>query len=396
MEKKYLGELLKDVKFTSNNLVLSPTGSGKTYFILNDLANRYDHVLYLCDTSALKTQVNKDDENDKVKEMTYDLFGKMVEKDNSFVSNYDVIIADEFHNLLNYNRIYGSVSYSHAVKELIKKYKNTDIFYFTATPYEIEVEKKKFDALDKNITVYDYLDSTEIKRYNTKKTIILNSFYEIPVVLKDRHDEFTEKNTNILIYADRIDTMNKIKDMIDSIGGYRPVCIWSKNNPNHIMDDEQLRVYDCIIENCELPKEYNILIINKSMETGINIKQDNFQVVFTNSNNLTTRVQVRGRIRHDIDCCYVVESSSDLSKAYEYDYGNNTRELKIIRKYCNKRLTQQDKNMFCEELGRFNTKGRLVKWNTNKELIISLGFSITDGKYKMRGKQIYYSIIKEL
>ena len=83
----------------------------------------------------------------------------------------------------------------------------------------------------------------------------------------------------------------------------------------------------------------------------------------------------------------------------EYESGEldikNTRELQIIRKYCNRKLFTQDKNLLCEDLHKYDTEGRLVKWTRLKKIIEALGFKVQDGRCKIKGKQIRYSIISK-
>lgn len=49
MSKKYLSELIKEGP-NENTIIISPTGSGKTYYIFNKLLNnKSKRYLYLCD-----------------------------------------------------------------------------------------------------------------------------------------------------------------------------------------------------------------------------------------------------------------------------------------------------------------------------------------------------------
>ena len=53
--------------------------------------------------------------------------------------------------------------------------------------------------------------------------------------------------------------------------GIRAIAIWSINNTEHPMNDEQKRVRDYILSHAALPDEYDMVIINASSETSINI-----------------------------------------------------------------------------------------------------------------------------
>ena len=52
-EPKYLGEIIKEegIELGSNTLIVAAVGSGKTYYILNDLCTKDKNSLYLCDTT---------------------------------------------------------------------------------------------------------------------------------------------------------------------------------------------------------------------------------------------------------------------------------------------------------------------------------------------------------
>ena len=54
---KYLGELMTKYELSNNknNLILAPIGSGKTYYIFNEL-RKNKKILYLCDNNNLKIQ----------------------------------------------------------------------------------------------------------------------------------------------------------------------------------------------------------------------------------------------------------------------------------------------------------------------------------------------------
>ena len=137
------------------------------------------------------------------------------------------------------------------------------------------------------------------------------------------------------------------------------------------------------------------------METGINIKDERFQYCYINDYDETTQVQVRGRIRNDIWENYIIANVSDPIEQIiqEYESGEldvkNTRELQIIRKYCNKKLTKEYKDILCEELHKYDTKGELIKWTRLKKIIEALGFKVEDKTLRINGKRTRVSIISE-
>ena len=122
------------------------------------------------------------------------------------------------------------------------------------------------------------------------------------------------------------------------------------------------------------------------METGVNIKDDRFQYCYINDFDRTTQIQARGRIRNNIEYLYIITNVKDTEKSDREDTEvvdeRNTLELQIIRKYCNRKLFTQDKNLLCEELHKYDAKGRLVKWTKISRIIKALGFEITPIRVK--------------
>ncbi len=66
--------------------------------------------------------------------------------------------------------------------------------------------------------------------------------------------------------------------------------------------------------------EGDVLIINSSMETGINLKAcNNFKYVIVNSSNIVEITQSRGRVRDDIKCLYTrIDEDRPFSFVDEY------------------------------------------------------------------------------
>ena len=71
--KLYLGELLKRDGYkhnSTNNLILAPVGSGKTYFIMEDLVKRHSgKKLLLVSTTSLKESLDEEKETITTKDL---------------------------------------------------------------------------------------------------------------------------------------------------------------------------------------------------------------------------------------------------------------------------------------------------------------------------------------
>ena len=79
-------------------------------------------------------------------------FGNKIKYDfnNSIIQNYDIVIADEIHNLINYQEMDDSSALYSVQINIFKKYNNTKIFMFTATPYYLDRLKERFNNIDEN------------------------------------------------------------------------------------------------------------------------------------------------------------------------------------------------------------------------------------------------------
>ena len=119
----YVGQMLErdGVEYGSNNLIIAPPGSGKTYFILNTLKKKYaGKKLMLVSTTSLKDSYGNEVgtfttqdlrrkhlnvTDDDVCIMTYAEFGSKVlwkKWRENFIKDYSVIFCDEIHSLLDY------------------------------------------------------------------------------------------------------------------------------------------------------------------------------------------------------------------------------------------------------------------------------------------------------
>ncbi|EGT0693927.1 DEAD/DEAH box helicase family protein [Clostridium perfringens] len=397
MKKMYLSGILKGKKFENNTFIVSPCGSGKTHFIYEDLFNdESKKYLYLCDNENLKISVvssNQETTRDgKIQElrnfknviaMCYKQFGEKVRYTNDYIKNFDIIVCDEIHNLVDYQCFRDDADLSHAIKELFKTYENTKIFYFTATPFYIDELQNKKNVDFSNITRLDFTKSKEIKRYVSLVTDYFSSYQQIPTILNNNRDNFEFNGRKALIYTNQIETMKTIaKSIEDDI--FKPICIWSRKQEGKPMNEEQINVLNHLITTGELLEPYNVLLINRATETGLNITDKNMLYCIINTTNVTQQIQARGRLRHDI-----VELKLKADKKVVQ------RNIYDIEEFLDRNLTKEDKDSLCEKLNLFDNKGRLLKWTRVKNLLIEQSYKIEDKKIRIEGKQVKISIIRK-
>src|SRR5699024_8105306 len=102
--KLYLGEILKrdNVKYGSNNMIISPTGSGKTHHMRNDLRKLFPGKrLMLVSTESLKDKLGELEETYTTQDIIKEKFG-ITDKDTYLMSyaefGYKVMWNDKFLN----------------------------------------------------------------------------------------------------------------------------------------------------------------------------------------------------------------------------------------------------------------------------------------------------------
>ena len=415
MERKlYLGELLKkenidiiDILQKTNILIVSPVGSGKTHYIMNELCNdKTKKYLYLCDNNNLKSQIMLENncKNSKgqildsdfkltneyfgkrnVTVMNYKEFGHKCKYDaNNLINSYDIIVCDEVHNLIDYQNFSNDEDLSRAIDKLVCKYSETQIIWFTATPYHLRELCEKYIYMDEHFLCYDYSKNKEIKRYYNERRIKYNNGNQIPKILLQYDDGFNYCGNKALIYIQKINEMLSIEQELKKVG-FKPICIWSINNINHPMTEEQLKVRKHLLQTGKLIEPYNILIINRSSETGINIKDEKFKYCIINTTNVTQQIQARGRLRDDINLLAELTIDAILPEI----------KLTVPNKWLNVDLTTEDKNEIVNYFNLKDEKGRIIKWTRLKKIIVNSGYIVTDKQVKINKKNTKVSNIEE-
>ena len=367
------------------NLVHAPVGCGKTTWALNCLAqtvSNKNRMLYLIDTVNGREQLVKhkdaalydrdwkdrilndmvDFEDAKVVVMTYAKFGVLADWYPEFGYNFEIILCDELHSLLRFSSFLHKPQDKqfHAIakkriEEIIRRSSVVKVIGLAATPERLERD------LDCPI---QYLPVDEdVRQWETKEII---PYTNIDYLM----ESFPTGETG-LIYVSHI---RKMKALVEAARekGHRAIAIWSENNTDHPMTEEQRKARRYILNNAELPPEYDLIVINASSETSISIKgQIDYIVIHTQEQE--TQIQVRGRYRNDLERLYILDRNT----------------LSIPDEFIDRKLFQEDKERLCEILGLRDTNNRPVKWPTVKKKILEKRYLIDEGRENNRR----YSVI---
>lgn len=376
-KKKYLSEAVhaEEIEAGQLNLVEAPVGAGKTTWALNTLAEEVTdkhRMVYLIDTVNGKEQLLRNENTTyydrgwqeivnngivyfgekKVVVMTYAKFGVLTERYPKFGFDFEMILCDEIHNLIRFNSFTQSNPQDkrwHAIakkriEEIIQKSKKTKVIGFSATPQRAE---KAFLVPVHKVTVDE-----DVKRFETKAEYTYSNLeYLIDSMPKGKVG---------LVYVAHIRQMKRLVELTTA-KGLRSIAIWSINNQDYPMTEEQLNARDYIVHQEILPPDYDIVIINASCETSINIR-GKIDYVVIHSTEEEVRVQVRGRYRDDLEELYVYDKES----------------LEVPPDFLDIPLFKEDKDILCEILNQTDEYKRLVKWTKTKEKLLAEGYSITE------------------
>ncbi|MDK0599684.1 DEAD/DEAH box helicase family protein [Clostridium perfringens] len=391
-------------------MVISPVGSGKTYFVFNEIIKNYSNlnrIIYLVDTNNLKEAIIKDKEyfenvmiyekdvvknfrnilssENKITVMTYSQFGHLLKQDENIFDSIDLIICDEAHNLIKYSNKFDHLVeneedkvYLNTIKKLKELSTTKDVIFLTATHKSI---KKHFEFKDTGMHVFDYSNDIRIRRLKEDFSYSFKSIKNMKMHL-EAFNGFID-GEKCLIYTDKINSIKAIKEMVESIEikfnnrtvrNLKAVGLWSTNSDKE-MDIEQLETRKSILETGLIPEGIDVLIINSAYETGINIKDEAIELVVVNSTNPDTQIQARGRVRKNIKAFYV----RSLSEKTEV-------KITLADKWLDKPLTTKDKKELCKELNLVNQNGRALSWTSVKRILEFSGYKVTDTSIMLKNK----------
>lgn len=384
---KWLGEIIKEqnIEINQNTLVIAPTGSGKTYYILNDLcSNQNEEYLYLCDTKNLKYAVKHDikDNHKNIVVMSYHQFGHMTKNDtaNDFINRFKYIICDEAHNLINYQGFTNEPSLVVAQIKLFTKYPNTKIIMFTATPQDIDKYINNYDSnLLYTFKRYDFREGYDIKEYANIRETYISHFSDVERQLYQYKDYF-ELGGQCLIFTQQVNDIIRLSDICKQLG-LRPIGIWSEEH-NIKLNSKQEEAKKYLLEERALMDCYDVLIINRASETGINIenwseniKPHKMNLMIIHAKDKVQQIQARGRIRHDIQLL-ILQTKETNKLDFELD-------PELLNKWWEKDIIQEFiiiKNNMRDE------RGRLIGMKALPQRLDEYGYKFESKRRRVSGK----------
>lgn len=392
----YLSEIVEKEKpeWKSNNLILSPVGSGKSTLIEKHLiSGNKGKKIWLVSNSALKEHVAPEDDDTRkhnasigknlrkyttqnsaiygsgdyeIHVMTYAEFGSRIFMDlyNDFTKDVDQIFCDEIHSLPTYHSYGNDSSLGAAMNFLFRKHEDIQIFYFTATDENLVILEKRYPQSMRYVERFDYRNHLEIRKYVTLSEYKINHISQIRPHLKARKNSFTKRGYKGLAFSRLISTQKEIARIAEE-EGLTPLILWSVNNSKHEMDEHQVEMRDAIIRTGLIPEPYNLLIINSSMQEGWDLNDEMVKLAIINTTNETEKIQALGRIRRDVDVL--------IYKTYEVV---KTPKLVVPEEFMNVELTPEDKDRLCEALNVKDAVGKMMKWRAIQRLLIDQGYKI--------------------
>lgn len=329
--------------------------------IANEKSMILPHPFYCDDT--VEERVFTETDKTKIVVATYARFGVWCNKHPGFADHFEIIVCDEVHNLVQFSTFGEESNYTAIARESIcaAVVRGKTLFVgITATPDYL----KKLRCPQYNVP----LDTSVLKHYTVKETVYYASINQLMQRLP-----VTKRGA---LYVPRITQMNECADIARECG-HNPICLWSPANEQHIMSKEQIDVRVHLLEFEEVLPQYDLLIINASCETAINIRS-HMDYFIVHNINPTHIEQARGRYRGDLDTLYLL----DKDKGIVY----------IPEKYLNRKLTSEDKSELIKDLFIKNDKGRFIPWSQLSQMITDSGYTFSVGRSDNRP----YTIIRRL
>lgn len=358
-------------------MIVAPCGSGKTTAAINKiaaLASSPRKALFLIDTQNGNLRLAQNEAltlpyvffpetagcditwgelpPEKIVVTTYAQFGVWVRDNPAFAARFEVIICDEAHNIVVFPTFSPQPNFASIARDAIcKAAANPAIMVvgITATPEPLEKL-----ACSQHIVP---IDASQLRQYENHN---LHTYADLRHTLEN-----LPRGKVGMLYVPHIRQMKKCEE-IAIAAGHHPICVWSAANKDHPMDAEQYAARDYILQNEQIPPQYDLFIFNASCETSINIrgKVDYFIAHTTTSTHIT---QARGRYRGDLETLYVFDR-------------NNDEPLVVPDEFLDIQLYKEDQQELRLRLSIKDAKGHYLAYPKQWERIETSGYTVDYGR----------------
>ena len=390
-EGKFLSEALRYDEIVAGklNMVVAKTGQGKTTMATKVLPQKlnltdYSRILFLIDTNMGKEMLLKDNiyfqewnkvqKENKICVLNYHQLGSFLKEYKIWSSMFDLIIADEFHNLYKYARIdlskminanpdfspetismmLSRESSSYRALETIKRWSESPNLYvvaMTATPEQFLEKDKELNDLIKVISVREQLVSYEILARNT--------YTNAEEILVGKAVEGEKR----LIFTPNIALAKKFKNLIEENTERKALALWSPTNELP-MDAEQYEVRRHLIDNESYPDDLDDLFLTEAYSTGWNLSDSRVKTTIVHSGNKIIETQFVGRNRQDIEQLFVYDSKgAENEKRLKQKREQGFKvDWVIPEEFLNKPLNTEDRKQLVEKINFPKKWTSLKKW----------------------------------
>lgn len=401
-----LSEVIKkeNVKFSSNNLILSPFGSGRKSLIKDFIKTSDNKVLLLVPKITFKEYLSshykclkKVDENryifksndisDNDNEyiihiMSYHNFGEKIRLSDYYARDFTHIFCKSIGSIFNSQKYVDNTNLAIVIKFLFNKQDNKEIYYFDEAEETLSNIRAASPDLLKQVEVVNFLNYPQIRRFTALLEYKINGIDQIRPHLKSKFKIFNHFGYKALAFNKTIAGQKRIARIAEE-EGYKPLVLWSVNNEDEPMTEEQLKARKELIETGCIPKPYNFLIINNAMQEGWDLIDDKVKLAIINTINETEKIQSVGRLRRDLDILVYRVGKSEKPDIY----------LNIDKKYINVWLTNDEKKKICKELNVKDNSGRIMMWTSIKRILENQGYIVADAQKVIDGKRLRASKI---
>lgn len=320
----------------SNVIFEGGTGTGKTYFVLNTLSkyclDNNMKILFLCNRTALANEVRDDLVKYNIKNIDVDTYQKIedrIKKNTLINKEYDFVVLDEFHHVLEVYNIYTDLSFKWVMKHPAKK------LFMSATCsglFNLMVENGKVSPDNHYYIPKDYSYVDKIVSYN-KKNAYLKIINELMQNTNDKIIYFTQSlEQAIELYKQYEDTATFYCSK------------WTKNEKaKELLKENEGKIHNQTFEG-------RLLITTTALDVGITLKDYSIKHIVANIYDYSQLIQCLGRKRiiTEKDDKLWIEGKEDRCTFYIRNYSK--RELNVYR---NTKLIEQMK-LFKNDREKYN------------------------------------------